>query len=65
MEKQPKRLLEIILEYAIIFALSAFLVKLGVCYLLCVWPALLIIATVVIGSVIAYRIWKRNRDSDW
>jgi len=65
MENQPKRLLERLLEAAIIFALAAFLIKLGICYLLCVWPYLVIIATLVIGGVIAYRIWKHKHDSNW
>lgn len=65
MENQPKHLLEKLLEAAIIFVISAFLIKLGVCYILCVWPVLVIIATIVIGGVIAYRIWKRRHDSNW
>ena len=65
MENQPKRLLEKLLEAAIIFVIATYLIKLGVCYILCVWPVLVIIATVVIGGVIAYRIWKRKHDSNW
>ena len=65
MENQPKRLLERLLESAIVFAVSAYLIKLGVCYILGVWPVLAILATVVIGGVIAYRIWKRKHDSNW
>ena len=65
MENQPKRLLEKLLEAAIIFVIATFLIKLGVCYILCVWPVLVILATVVIGGVIAYRIWKRKHDSNW
>ena len=65
MENQPKRLLEKLLEAAIIFVIATYLIKLGVCYILCVWPVLVILATVVIGGVIAYRIWKRKSDSNW
>jgi len=65
MENQPKRLLEKLLEAAIIFVVATYLIKLGVCYILCVWPVLVILATVVIGGVIAYRIWKRKHDSNW
>ncbi|MFR7819986.1 hypothetical protein [Candidatus Pseudoruminococcus sp.] len=65
MENQPKRLLEKLLEAAIIFVIATYLIKLGVCYILCVWPVLVILATVVIGGVIAYRIWKRKHDSNW
>lgn len=65
MDNQPKRWLERLLEAAIIFALSAYLIKLAVCYLSQVWPTLVIIATVLIVGVIAYRIWKRKHDSEW
>ena len=65
MENQPKRLLEKLLEAAIIFVIATYLIKLGVCYILCVWPVLVILATVLIGGVIAYRIWKRKHDSNW
>lgn len=65
MDNQPKRWLERLLEAAIIFALSAYLIKLAVCFLSQVWPALVVIATVVIAGVIAYRIWKRKHDSEW
>lgn len=65
MENQPKRLLEKILEAAIIFALSAYLIKLGVCYIAQVWPVLVILATIILVGVIIYRIWKRHHDSKW
>ena len=58
-------MLEKLLEAAIIFVIATYLIKLGVCYILCVWPVLVILATVVIGGVIAYRIWKRKHDSNW
>ena len=65
MDNQPRRWLERLLEAAIIFALSAYLIKLAVCYIAQIWPALVIIATVLIVGVIAYRIWKRKHDSEW
>ena len=46
------------MEFAVVFAVSAFLIRLGICYLLDVWWVLLIIGAVVIGIVIACRIWK-------
>ncbi len=64
-DEEPTSFIKKILETAIIFAISAFLIKLGVSYILCVWPVLVIIATVVLGGVIAYRIWKRKHDSRW
>ena len=65
MDNQPKRWLERLLEAAIIFALSSYLIKLAVCFLTQVWPSLVVIATVIITGVIAYRIWKRKHDSEW
>ena len=50
---------------AVILALSAFLIKLALCWLYAVWPILAIIATVVAVGVVAYRIWRRRRDSGW
>ena len=65
MENQPKRWLEKLLESAVILALSAFLIKLALCWLYAVWPILVVIATVVAVGVVAYRIWRRKRDSGW
>lgn len=66
MENQPKRWLEKLLESAVILALSAFLIKLALCWLYAVWPILVVIATVVVAvGVVAYRIWRRRRDSGW
>ena len=64
MENQPKRWLEKLLESAVILALSAFLIKLALCWLYAVWPILVVIATVVAVGVVAYRIWRRKRDSE-
>lgn len=60
MEHQPKKLITRILEFAGLFALSAFLLRLGVCYLKEIWWALLIIAILVIGGSFLYRLWKRS-----
>ena len=58
--KEPKGLLTRILEIAAIFALIAFLLNLGVCYLQEVWWVLLIIAVVIGVGVALYRIWKKK-----
>lgn len=58
----PKRLITRILEFAGLFALSAFLIRLGVYYLLEVWPYLLFIAIIVLASVIGWRVYKHRRD---
>ncbi len=63
MEYQPKKLITRILEYAGLIALSAFLVRLAVGCILEIWPVLLVIFVIAVGSVIGYRIW-RNR-SRW
>jgi len=61
MENQPRRLITRILEFAGLFALSAFLLRLGVAYLREIWQVLLIIAGVIVVGTFAYRLWKRNR----
>ena len=62
MENQPKKLIIRILEFAALFALSAFLIRLGVTYIKEVWWVLLIIAAVIAAIIIGYRVWK-NRTS--
>lgn len=65
MENQPKHWLEKILEAAIIIALSAFLIRLAVCYILQALPVIAIVATLITVGVILYRIWKHKKDSNW
>lgn len=60
MENQPKKLITRILEFAGLFALSAFLLRLGVAYLKEIWWVLLIIAVLIIGGGFLYRLWRRN-----
>ena len=62
MEHQPKKFIIRILEFAALFALSAFLMRLGVAYLREIWLALIIIGVVAGAAVIGYRVWK-NRTS--
>jgi len=59
-ENQPKKLIIRIIEFAALFALSAFLIRLGICYILEIWPALIVLAVVTAGIVIGYRIWKNK-----
>ena len=61
---EPKSFLTKLLECAIILVVSSYLIRLAVCYITQVWPALVIIATLVIGGVVVYRIWKKH-DSNW
>jgi len=60
MEREPKRLIQKLFEYCAIFALSTFLIRLGIAYLEEVWVVLLI-AVIVIGlAVVLYRIYKNK-----
>jgi hypothetical protein len=57
---QPKKLITRILEFAGLFALAAFLMRLGVCYLLQIWPVLLITAIVIAATAIGFHVWKNG-----
>ena len=58
----PKKLSSRMLELAFLFALSAFLVRLGVSYLLEVWPDLLIGTILIIAGIIGWRVYKHKKD---
>ena len=60
MEKEPKKLIIRLLEATAIFALSMFLLKLGMALLLEIWWGLLILALIAGGAVVGYRIWKNK-----
>ncbi len=60
MDEKPKKLITRILEFAGLFALSAFLLKLAVCYILQIWPVLLIIAIIVAAAVVGWHIWQNK-----
>ena len=62
---EPKSFLTKLLECAIILALSSYLIKLAVCYIVQIWPFLVIIAILVIAGFSAYNIWKHKHDSNW
>ena len=59
---QPKNLLTLILESAFLFFLSAFLIRMAVNILTEIWPALLVIAIVILILLIGWRIWRHLRD---
>lgn len=59
---QPKNLLTLILESAFLFFLSAFLIRMAVNILTEIWPALLIIAIVILTIIAGWRIWRHLRD---
>lgn len=65
MNYPPKHWLERILEVAIVIALSAFLIRLAACYIVEALPIIIIVVTLVVVGLVAYRIWKRKHDSNW
>ncbi len=58
----PRKPITRILEFAGLFALSAFLIRLGVYYLLEVWPYILIAAVIVIAIIAGWRVFKHGKD---
>ena len=60
MDYPPKKLVARLLEFAVLFALSAFLIRLAVCYLLGVWWVLVILAAVSVAIIIGHRAWKNR-----
>jgi glucan phosphoethanolaminetransferase (alkaline phosphatase superfamily) len=60
MEYHPKKLITRILESAGLFALSAYLLKLGVAFLKEIWAWLLLIAVIVAAAIVGYRVWKNR-----
>ena len=64
MEREPKRFIARIVEYAALFALSAFLLRLGICYLSEIRWVLLIATVLALAGVVGWRIWK-HRHLDW
>ena len=65
MNYPPKKLITRLVEYAALFALSAFLIRLAVCYIMDVWWVLIILAAVSAAASIGYRIWKNKRNTQW
>lgn len=54
-----------ILEFAIVVALSGYLIRLGICYVLSVkWVLLILLAVAAIAAVV-WHIWKNHRDTRW
>ena len=60
MENQPQKLITRILEFAVLFALSAYLLKLGVTYLCQIRVALIVIAVISGVVLVGYRIYKNH-----
>ena len=62
---EPKRLIERLLEAAILFVIACFLIRTGICYLTQVAIPLIIIATIILTVIVIYRTWKKKHDSDY
>lgn len=60
---EPKGLLTRILEGAILLALSAWLIKAAVRWLVDVWPVLVILAVIALAGIIFWRIYKHWRNT--
>lgn len=65
MENRPRRLIEVIFESCVMFAIGAWLLKLGVCFLYQIRVPLLIIGTVVLIGIIAGRIYRYRKGQQW
>ncbi len=61
----PGRWIGYIFEAALIIAASGYLIRLGVQFFLEVWWVLLIIAAVIAGAAIGWRIWKNRHGGRW
>ncbi len=59
---EPKKLLDRIFETCVILAISAFLLRLAVYYILEIWPYLLAAAVLILICVIIWRVWRHGRD---
>ena len=62
---QPKRLITRILEFAVLSILAVFLIRFAVAILLDIWPVLLVLAIVIVGIVIGYRIRRNRKNVKW
>lgn len=60
MDIRPKRLITRLLESAAMFALAAFLIRLGINIVMEIWWMAPILAAIVGGGWIAYRTWKNR-----
>lgn len=64
MDYQPKSIISRILEFSVLLLLSAFIIRLAVCFIMEVWWELIIVALVVVGGLALYRIWKHKTSLD-
>ena len=50
-------------EFAFLFFLSAYLIKIAACWLYSVWPVLIVTGIIAVVVIIIYRIVKHKDDS--
>ncbi len=60
MDQPPKKLITRILEFAVMFALSALLIRIGICLIAEIWYVLLIGAIVIVIAVVCWRIYANR-----
>ena len=65
MDIPPKKLIVRLLETAAMFALAMFLIKMGVCYLMSVKWALIVLAVLAAGGFVGFRLWKHKSQQRW
>lgn len=59
---EPRNFITRLLEAAFMLAVSAFLIRTAVRWILEVWPALLTIALIITAIIVIYRIWRHKHD---
>ena len=59
----PRSLISRLVEFAFLFALSVWLIKQGITYLLSIWPVLAVLGGIMLLFTVIYRIRKHRRDS--
>lgn len=60
---EPKSFISRLLECAFLFLLSIILIRMGIDILTEIWPALAIIAVIILGLIIAWRVYRHWRDT--
>ena len=65
MDNQPRRLLERLLEAAIVLAISGYLIRLAACYFVQALPLIIVVVVLGVGGLVGYRIWRHYKDNKW
>ena len=59
----PKSFFQRLVESAFLFALAAWLVRTGVCFLQDVWGIIILLLGLAAAGVALYRLWKHKKDT--